>query len=431
MLARKIKVVSLVVGLTVINTFAAGKPLKVFILAGQSNMQGQAEQSTLAGIAMDPETKPLYDKLVDASGKPRVHENIDIADFGGIDADAYEKHGKLTVGWGAGFNSPEPSSLGPELAFGVTMHENLKEPILLIKTAWGGKSLRLNFRPPSGGPYYEHPEEVKDRLSHRGKKITAASQVAEKVQDTGVYYRQMMKNVQAVLADPGKYCPTYNPKEGYELAGFFWFQGFNDLISDYPKVEPSKGGGKDYSEYSRLLACLIRDVRKELSAPKLPFVIAVMGIGGKTANQEMMQFRQAMAAPAAIPEFKGNVVAVETAPFWDEKLQELADRKALMKDDSKKKSGDDSNDKYADLQKKIGPLQKELADTMEKPGNNRGKVKDIKKQMEDIVYTPEEQEYMAKNHSNQGFHYLGSAKIYSRIGEACAKAIVEMNRKKE
>src|SRR3712207_7724500 len=31
-------------------------------------------------------------------------------------------------------------------------------------------------------------------------------------------------------------------------------------------------------------------------------------------------FRKAMAAPAELPEFKGNVVAIQTAPFWDEKL---------------------------------------------------------------------------------------------------------------
>lgn len=418
---------------------APAKKLRVFILAGQSNMQGQAAQSTLAGMAMDPETKPLYDKLVDKDGKPRVHENVYIADFSGGGGSKgkpiseTEKHGKLTVGWGADFSSPDPSKVGPELAFGVTMYENLKEPILLIKTSWGGKSLRLNFRPPSGGPYYEHPEEVKDRMSHKGEKITAASQVAEKEKATGVFYRLMMKDVQAVLADLGKYCPAYNPKEGYELAGFFWFQGFNDLIGDYPKLDPSKGGGTDYSEYSRLLACLIRDVRKELSAPKLPFVIGVMGIGGKTASQGMMQFRQAMAAPAAMPEFKGNVIAVETAPFWDEKLQELQERKALMHGDSKKKKrgGDDSNDKYADLRKKIAPLQKELDALHEKPGNNRGKVKEILKKMEDIIFTPEDQEYIAKNQSNAGFHYLGSAKTYSRIGEACAKAIVEMNNTRE
>jgi hypothetical protein len=34
----------------------------------------------------------------------------------------------------------------------------------------------------------------------------------------------------------------------------------------------------------------------------------------------MVAFRRAMAAPAAMPEFKGNVVAVQTAPFWSDEL---------------------------------------------------------------------------------------------------------------
>jgi hypothetical protein len=46
----------------------------------------------------------------------------------------------------------------------------------------------------------------------------------------------------------------------------------------------------------------------------MPFVIGVLGVGGESENEV---FRKAMAAPADMPEFKGNVVAVETAPFWD------------------------------------------------------------------------------------------------------------------
>ena len=34
-----------------------------------------------------------------------------------------------------------------------------------------------------------------------------------------------------------------------------------------------------------------------------------------------MNFRKAMAAPADMPEFKGNVVAVDTAPFWDHVIE--------------------------------------------------------------------------------------------------------------
>ena len=77
----------------------------------------------------------------------------------------------------------------------------------------------------------------------------------------------------------------------------------------------NKPGG--YDMYSELLAHFIRDVRRDLSAPDMCFVIGVMGVGGPGQQEN---FRKAMAAPAAMPEFKGNVVAVQTAPYWDEAL---------------------------------------------------------------------------------------------------------------
>jgi hypothetical protein len=43
----------------------------------------------------------------------------------------------------------------------------------------------------------------------------------------------------------------------------------------------------------------------------------VLGVGGESENEA---FRKAMAAPADLPEFKGNVIAVATAPFWDQDI---------------------------------------------------------------------------------------------------------------
>ena len=130
---------------------AAEKPLKVFILAGQSNMQGHASISTFDSMADDPKTAPLLKEMRDPDGKPRVCEKVWITSVGCL-GDAYtdlrEKKGKLTAGFGA----PE-DKIGPEFTFGITMEKLLGEPILIIKTAWGGRSLHTDFRPPSGGPY--------------------------------------------------------------------------------------------------------------------------------------------------------------------------------------------------------------------------------------------------------------------------------------
>ena len=111
------------------------------------------------------------------------------------------------------------------------------------------------------------------------------------------------------------------------LAGFVWMHGFNDYVDSWNYHGQNKPGG--YDLYADLLAQFIRDVRKDLSAPKLPFVIGVMGIDGVAGDKKppQMYFRQAQAAPAELPEFKGNVVAVPTGPFWSEELGAIAAKK--------------------------------------------------------------------------------------------------------
>lgn len=286
-----------------------GKPLKIYILAGQSNMQGQSFVGTVPRMAMSPESKALHDKILDEHGKPRVHENVSIAAFSqdggyGVTPTDQEKHGPLTVGYGNNLKSDR--MLGPELGFGITMSELVNEPILLIKTAWGGKSLNENFRPPSAG-LPPLPQTEIEKLKASGKYEETMAARKEKY---GKYYRLMLKHVQTVLADPGKYCPAYDPKHGYEIAGFAWFQGYNDRFA-----------GPPYDFYSELLCDFIRDVRKELNAPKMIFAIGVIGINGNSEkNPNELALRKAMAAPAEMPEFKGNVVAINTADYWDDEM---------------------------------------------------------------------------------------------------------------
>ncbi|MFY7876512.1 MAG: sialate O-acetylesterase, partial [Pirellula sp.] len=223
--------------------------------------------------------------------------------------------GKLTAGFGERGNQPTKigRKIGPEFTFGIYMEKELKEPILIIKTAWGGRSLNTEFRPPSAGQY-KLPKEVQDRWdkyppgAHGIPRIEDRKKWQEdKDAASGVFYQMMIEHVQRVLADPKRVCPEYDQKAGFELAGFVWLQGFNDLVDGqtYPNG--------NYEEYSRLLSHFIRDVRKDLSAPKMPFVIGVLGVDG----EKNVNFRKAMAAPADMPEFKGNVIAVDTAPFWD------------------------------------------------------------------------------------------------------------------
>ena len=372
---------------------AGAKPLKVFILCGQSNMEGHAQTMTFPAIAKDPKTADLYKEMVGADGKPVVLDDVFIAysygDFGGNPVG--KKSGKLTAGFGSQHHVGT-GKIGPEFTFGIYMHKALGEPILLIKDAWGGKSLQVDFRPPSGG-------EVTDE-KHKEK--------------AGVYYKLLIEHVKEVLADPKAVYPDYDAKEGYELAGFVWFQGFNDMVGAYPPADASAGkkGGKDFSEYSRLLACFIRDVRKDLSAPKLPFVIGVLGVGGENGGENAANFRKGMAAPAEMDEFKGNVVNVFTHKYWPGELDDVRAKEGELKKE------------FADRQNEIKKIQKSGGDWKkdQEALNTEMRAKIEKKLTEDELFL------LDNGISNQGFHYWGSAKFFAQIGKAFADALVGLNK---
>jgi len=303
---------------------AEPKPLKVFILAGQSNMEGHAEIRTFDYIGRDPLTSPILEEMRNPDGTPRVCDKVWMSYLTGpYDGSANgEGIGKLTAGFGARGDQPTKmcNKIGPEFTFGIYMEKELKEPILIIKTAWGGRSLNTEFRPPSAGQYRlpKAIQELWDKYPQGAHGIPKAEDRKKWQEDkdaaSGVFYRMMIDHVKKVLADPKRVCPEYDEKAGFELAGFVWLQGFNDLVDGTTYPGPDQPG--KYDAYSDLLAKFIRDVRSDLSAPKMPFVIGVLGVDGYKNEA----FRQAMAAPADMPEFKGNVIAVDTAPFWDENI---------------------------------------------------------------------------------------------------------------
>jgi hypothetical protein len=251
----------------------AGKPLQIYILAGQSNMQGHAHVRTIEHVGMDPATKPMMDEMLNGDGTPKVFDQIWISSIGCADS---EQTGKLTTGFGASQGGPK---FGPELTFGIYTRKFTDAPILLIKTSWGGKSLNTDFRPPSAGPYVFNDQQLAG-FEKQGKDLAIVK--IEKEKQTGVYYRLMIEHVKAVLADIKRVVPSYDAADGFELAGFAWFQGWNDMVDSGTYSNRDKPGG--YDAYSGLLAHFIRDVRKDLGVPKLPFVIGVLGVGGPTAE---------------------------------------------------------------------------------------------------------------------------------------------------
>lgn len=390
---------------------AKGKPLKVFILVGQSNMEGPANVETFDYIGDDPATVPLLNMMRGRDGKPTVCDHTWISYLTGAGDENFELSGKLTAGYGSmwGLDRTKPGNkIGPEFTFGLKMDSVFTEPVLIIKAAWGGKSLHTDFRPPSAGPYQLNDYQKKLYYGPPGHGVPKDMNqwLADKKRETGHYYRLMIEHVKKVLADPKRVVPDYDPAKGYELAGFVWFQGWNDMVDSH--TYPDRGKPGRFDLYSELLAHFIRDVRRDLGAPKMPFVIGVMGVGGLKAEPDILEFRKAMAAPAALPEFKGNVVAVETAPFWSEELAAIDKKHERVRQmryflDSKHKDYPNADGKMTEEQKREY-VQKFEAD----------------------LISPAEAALWKRGASNAGYHYLGCAKTFALIGKAFAEALLQI-----
>lgn len=268
---------------------ARAATVKVFILAGQSNMEGQGfiaadpkrngGKGSLEFLVKDAATAPKFAHLVDAAGKWRVRDDVFIHYL--------QRKGPLTVGFGA-----KETMIGPELGIGWVTGDAFKEPVLLIKCAWGGKSLGVDFRPPSAGklPY------------SLGEKTDAA--IAQDPAILGKYYRETLALTKAALAQVKELVPGSDGK--YEVVGFGWHQGWNDRVT-----QPFN------DEYEKNMAHFIRDIRRDLGVPKLPFVIGETGMTGLgETHPRALSLMKAQAAVAEHAEFKGNVAFVGTKAFW-------------------------------------------------------------------------------------------------------------------
>ncbi|MEM7783603.1 MAG: sialate O-acetylesterase [Planctomycetota bacterium] len=315
-------------------------PIKIFVLAGQSNMQGKARVELLKYQMMQPETEELFSQF---------HQNGEFIVRDDVFIKFLDRSGGLTVGFGS------PEKIGPELQFGFTMGDKFEQPVLLIKTAWGGKSLYQDFRPP-GAP---DPDDAIVQKQLRNAQKRKPETKLEDIKDSyGMYYREMIGDVKDTLNNLDAYVPGYKG-QGYEIGGFAWFQGWNDMVN--PDFVPA---------YTDLMAQFIRDVRRDLDVPDLPFAIGVLGVGGtneEKRNERKEQFKRNQAAVGELDEFRNNVAIVHTDRLWD------------LEADAVFKKG-----------------WKENLEEWNKVGSDRP------------------------------YHYLGSPKCYCRIGGALAKALLDL-----
>ncbi|MBK1825881.1 sialate O-acetylesterase [Haloferula rosea] len=256
--------------------------LKIFLLAGQSNMVGFGQVKGRPGTMESyvKEKPKAYVHLVDPDGEPVVRDDVWIVN---LSDPKNPQQGWLTTGYGA-----SPDHIGPEYGFGIEMADHYEEPVLLIKCAWGGRSLFHNFLPPSAG---DHPKPEKDG-------------------DKGFHYTEILRITKEVTGNLKTYYP-HDSSQGFEIVGFGWHQGWNDRINQTA-----------VDAYEENLVHLVQDLRRDLGIEKLPVVIANTGMGGweipkryKAKVEKLMVAQLALAEPEKYPQFAGNVGGVETRDF--------------------------------------------------------------------------------------------------------------------
>ena len=195
--------------------------------------------------------------------------------------------------------------IGPELGFGYVTGHVLDEPVLVLKSCIGNRSLGWDLLPPGSKKY------TFEGNTYAGCKETPDSWVEGQAKKevkwyAGKQYDDDMTNAKEALKTIAKWHPGYKD-QGYEIAGFVWWQGHKDT-----------GSAAQASKYEENLERLIESLRKDYDAPKAKFVLAT-GCGNpgtQGAGKQIAEAQLAMNDAKKYKTFDGNVKALDTRDLW-------------------------------------------------------------------------------------------------------------------
>jgi len=282
------------------------KKVKVFILLGQSNMVGMGDilPDTKPGtLTTLTKTEKKYSYLVDDAGQWTVRKDV------------YYYDARVKKGSPLSATSNNGNAIGPELGFGFVMGQLLDEPVLILKSCIGNRSLGWDLLPPGSERY---TAEVTER---NGQKVTKTFAGYKDTPDSwiegqpkkevawyaGKQYDDDMTNAKAALTNLAKIYPDYKG-QGYEIVGFVWWQGNKDQNAVHA------------GRYEQNLARLIPTLRKDYNAPNAKFVLATgCGFSGRDGfGLQITEAQLAIGDAKKHPEFAGNLKAVDSRDLWRE-----------------------------------------------------------------------------------------------------------------
>jgi hypothetical protein len=287
------------------NTVAnISKPVKVFILMGQSNMVGMAN---VAGdkngtLEYTVKRKHRFTHLVDKTGNWGTRHDARYVFMLGT-------FGRLTNNEWLTVKAPR---FGPEVQFGYIMAELMDEPVLLLKSCIGNRALGWDLLPPGSERYefegntYAAYGESPDKWPSNTSKPTPQPNPWY----AGLEYDVDVKSAKDVLANLSSYYPLAT-EGNYEITGFLWWQGDRDRrVHAYAM------------NYEKNLVQLIKQLRREFESPNAKFALATVGMQGYNMTGDTLAVAEAQLAVSGdrgkYPEFEGNVLSVDIRSSYRE-----------------------------------------------------------------------------------------------------------------
>ncbi len=298
------------------------KPVHVFILMGQSNMVGLGKVTGPDGsLEFAVKEKKKYPYLVDDTGAWLERKDVRFARVmsgrgGGMQ--------RLNNEW---MTVKTCKTIGPEFGITAPLGNAVEAPVLILKSCIGNRSLGWDLLPP-GSERYEFALKdkagVEKPMVYAGYKERPDSWEMDKalglktepgpwVDKTGKpidwyagkQWDDDLSYAKTVLTELDKHYPG---AKGYEVAGFFFWQGEKDA-----------GNPGHAARYEQNLVHFIKSVRKEFNAPAAPFVLATMGesakVGGGNGGMVLDAHLAVDGSSGKHPEFKGNVATIYTNPM--------------------------------------------------------------------------------------------------------------------
>jgi hypothetical protein len=287
------------------------RPVQVFILLGQSNMvgAGKVEPEEKEGTLLHAVKKEnFYPFLTDLAGQWAERKDVRYVRVMGSGTG---KARQLNNEW----MTVKGRKIGPEYGIGHRVGQAVNAPVIILKSCIGNRSLGWDLLPP-GSERYE--AEVTDKKSGETKTFVYAGYKDspdkwEKGTEpnkiawyAGMQYDGDVANAKNVLAQLDNYYPG---AKGYEIAGFFFWQGDKD------RYNAAHAG-----RYEQNLVRFIQQLRKDFDAPEARFVCATLGQTDQASaegNEKLILDAQLAVdgKRGKYKMFKGNVATVYSKPL--------------------------------------------------------------------------------------------------------------------